>query len=132
VEGGEEAGEGLVTLVIADEDGDLERFFSSVDFMRKFQGGADVGMDAVFLGRLMGAGGAVEAHVIREGEGAVTKFGRALDEVFRKTRASEEGETGTRVEFGEHFGKQVSGSRFQEAGGKFNWLRESCGVFPDP
>jgi hypothetical protein len=102
VEGGEEAGEGLVTLVIADEDGDLECFFAAVDFMRKLQGGAHVGMESMFLGRLVGTGGAVEAHVIREGEGAVTKFCCALDEVFGRTRASEEGEAGTRVEFGEH------------------------------
>ena len=102
MEVGEEAGEGLVAWVIADEDGDLECSFSPVDFMRKLQSGAHVGMETVFLGRLMGAGGAVEAHVIREGEGAVAKLCRALDHALGMTRASEKGEAGTGVEFGEH------------------------------
>jgi hypothetical protein len=43
---------------------------------------------------MVGAGGAVEAHVIDEADGFVSKFGGSSKEIFRKAGAAEKGERG--------------------------------------
>ena len=104
VEVGEEAAEVLVAAAGLDEDGDLESAqcgMRSAEW-RKFQSGADEGADVVLFGGVVGAGGAVNAHVVGEGEGGVAEFGGTANEVLGMAGATKEGEAGTGVEFGEH------------------------------
>ena len=63
VEGGEEAGEVLVAGAGFGDEGELGDVSREV-----FDGGADDGLDTVFFGGLVGAGGTVETHVIDEAE----------------------------------------------------------------
>lgn len=101
VEVGEEAGEVLVALAVFDEDGDAELIPHSEFRIPKFDSRADEGADVVFFGGVVGAGGSVDAHVVGEGDGVIAKFRGTTDEVLRMAGATEEGETGTGVEFGE-------------------------------
>ena len=48
----------------------------------------------MFFCGMVGAGGAVEAHVIDEADGFVSKFGGSSKEIFRKAGAAEKGERG--------------------------------------
>ncbi len=89
---GEKATEVLVTGAGFGEEGEME--------IGELGGGSDEGTDSVFLGGEVGASGAVDAHVVGEGEGAIAQFGGTVDEVLRLAGAAEEGERGTGVEFG--------------------------------
>ena len=48
----------------------------------------------MFLCGVVGAGGTVEAHVIDEADGFVSKFGGASKKIFRKAGTAEKGERG--------------------------------------
>ena len=103
MEVGEEVAEVLVALAVLDEDWNLEIIPHSAFRTPHFQGGADEGADVVLFGGLVSPGGSVNAHVIGKGDGIVTEFGGTADEVLRVAGATEEGEAGPGVEFGEHF-----------------------------
>lgn len=68
-------------------------------FRNRLQRGSGDGFDADLLSFGVGAGGAVEAHMIDEGEGAMSEFGGASNEGLGRGGATEEGEVG----FGEEF-----------------------------
>ena len=91
---GEELREVLVALSGLAEDGELGDREGFPREREGFQGRADDGADAIFLCGVVGAGGAVEAHVIDEADGFVSKFGGASKEIFRKAGTAEKGERG--------------------------------------
>jgi hypothetical protein len=91
---GQELREVLVALSGLAEDGELGDYEGFPREREGFQGRADDGADAMFFCGMVGAGGAVEAHVIDEADGFVSKFGGSSKEIFRKAGAAEKGERG--------------------------------------
>jgi len=61
-----------------------------------------VGADAVRAGGGVGAGGALEAESIGDGDGGVAEGGGTCDHGLWEAGTVEEGEGGAGVEFGEH------------------------------
>jgi hypothetical protein len=66
------------------------------------QGRADEGAESVFLGRSVGAGGAIKSEMVGETEGGVSQFSSTGNEVFGWAAATEEGEGGGGERFKEH------------------------------
>ena len=64
--------------------------------------GTDDGLDTELFGFVMGAGGAVEAVAVGEGEVGVAEFSGAGDEVLWGGCSVEEAEGAAGVELGEH------------------------------
>ena len=66
--------------------------------VRQVEHAADHRADAAFLGRVVGAGGAVKARAVGDGDGFVAELRRAPDQGFRLARAKQEREGGMRVQ----------------------------------
>ena len=81
----------------------------------EFHRGPEEGAEVVFAGGKVGAGRAVEAHVIGQGDRLVAKAGGTVDEVLRSAGAAEEGEGRTGVEFGEHASRRSEGPKSKVA-----------------
>ena len=69
--------------------------------IRDLESGADEGAEAVFLGGVVGAGGAVDTHVVGKGDRIVAKLRGPADEVLGLAGTAEKGKGGAGVEFGE-------------------------------
>lgn len=102
VQVGEQAAEIAVAGAIPDEDRHLEKIPRGAGHPPALDGGADEGAETAFPGGGMGAGGSVNPHVIRDGDGVVADLRGAADEVLRLAGTAKEGEATAGVEFGEH------------------------------
>lgn len=97
---GEEAAEVLVAGAVFDEERNVEG--SGVGKGGgEFDGGSYQSTESVFLSGEVSAGGSVDAHVIGECDGLIAELGSPTHEILRLARATEEGEGGKGVEFGE-------------------------------
>ncbi len=98
MEVGEEAAEVLITGAVLDEERQLVNREAGFE-IRELESGPDEGAaEAEFPGGEVGAGGAVDTHVIGEGDGLVAEFGGTTNEFLRLAGAAEEGKGGTGVE----------------------------------